>query len=238
MVFSVCAVGAVGAVGAVARAATLNDALARFTADDFSETDTGINEIAATGSPRAEIIIRALQDGRLMFSAERKAVYIKNESDKLFDAATGAPVAGDPPADVDNVRINNRLRRSIDAALGGLTLLARDPGKRFDVAQAVFKSHEASALPVLETAIRKEQDARVKRALTEARAAVVLFSDEAEDADKLDAVAVLRLRGDQDALGMLAGLPSGTAAPVAKAAADAVATIQNRLAVWDAAQNA
>ncbi len=141
----------------------------------------------------------------MLFSAERKTVYIKDKPDKLFDAATGAPIGGDAPADVDNVRINNRLRRTIDAALGGLTLLARDPGKRFDAAQAVFKSHEASALPTLETAIGKEQDARVKRALTEARAAVVLFGDDANDADKIDAVAVdssaRRSGRDGDALG-------------------------------------
>ena len=232
LAFSLCV------AGTTARAASLEEALAHFTADDFSETDAGINEVAATGSPRAEAIIRALQDGRLLFSAERKTVYIKDKSDKLFDAATGAPIGGDAPADVDNVRINNRLRRTIDAALGGLTLLARDPGKRFDAAQAVFKSHEASALPTLETAIGKEQDARVKRALMEARAAVVLFGDDANDADKIDAVAAIRQRGDQDAMGMLSGLPSSTAAPVKKAAADAVAAIQNRLAVWDAVQNA
>jgi urea transport system permease protein len=226
------------AAAATAHAASLEDALTHFTADDFSEIDAGINEVAASASPRAEIIIRALQDGRLMFSAERKTVYIKDESDKLLDAATGAPIAGDPPADIDTVRVNNRLRRTIEAALGGLTLLAPDPGRRFDAAQAVFKSHEASALPTLETAIGKEQDARVKRALMQARAAAVLFSDDASDASKLDAVAVMRQRGDQDALGLLAGLPSDTAAPVKNAAADAVVAIQNRLILWDAAQNA
>jgi urea transport system permease protein len=224
--------------GATARAASLDEALAHFTADDFSETDAGINDVAASGSPRAEAIIRALQEGRLMFSAERKAVYVKDDADKLSDAATGAPIVGDAPADTDKVRVNNRLRRTIDAALGGLTLLSRDPGKRYDAAQAVFKSRETSALPTLETAIAKEQDPRVKRALIEARAAVVLFSDDATDASRLDAVALIRQRGDQDALSLLSGLPAATPAPVKKAAADAVAAIQNRLAVWDAIQNA
>ncbi len=48
---------------ATARAASLDEALAHFTADDFDETITGINEVAASGSPRAETIIRALQNG-------------------------------------------------------------------------------------------------------------------------------------------------------------------------------
>jgi len=79
---------------APARAASLDEAIAHFTADDFSETIDGINAVAASGSPRAQTILRALQDKRLLFSAERKAVYIKDESGKLTDAATGQPVGG------------------------------------------------------------------------------------------------------------------------------------------------
>jgi urea transport system permease protein len=223
---------------AAAYAASLNDALAHFTADDFSETNTGIKEVAASGSPRAEAIIRALQDGQLMYSAEKKAVYIKNDSGKLLDAASGQPIAGDAPADVDNVRINNRLRGTIDAALGGLTLLAADPGVRYDAAQAVFKSRQASALPTIEAALAKEQDSRVKRALTEARAAIILSSDKGSDEDKLAAVDVIRQRGDQDALGLLSSLPADTSAPVAKSAATAIGAIKNSLTVWEAVQNA
>ena len=52
--------------------------IAHFTTDDLDETLTGIKEVAASGNPRAEIIISALQSGQLMFSAERKAVYIQD----------------------------------------------------------------------------------------------------------------------------------------------------------------
>jgi urea transport system permease protein len=223
---------------AAAHAASLDEALAHFTADDFSETITGINDIAASGSPRAEIILRALQDGRLLFSAERKAVYVKDESGKLTDAATGAPIAGDAPSDIDNVRINNRLRGAIEAALGGLTLLAKDPATRYEAAQAVFKSRKASALATLDGALAKEQDASVRRAMTEARAAIILSGDKGSDEEKLAAIDVIRDRGDQEALGLLASLPSTTSAPVMKSAAAAMAAIKNRLALWEAVQNA
>ena len=141
-----------------AHAASLDDALAKFTTDDFDDTIDGINAVAASGSPRAEAIIRALQDGHLMFSAERKAVYIQDDDGKLSEPATGQPVAGDPPADIDTVRLNNRLRGSIDAAIGALTLMSPDPAKRLDAAEAVFKSRDQSALTTLESAIEKEQD--------------------------------------------------------------------------------
>jgi urea transport system permease protein len=223
---------------ASAHAASLDEALAHFTTDDFSETSAGIGAVALSGDPRAETIIRALQDGRLMFSAESKAVYIKDESGKLTNAATGGAIAGDAPADLDNVRVNNRLRGAIDAALGGLTLLAGDPGTRYEAAQAVFKSRAANALPTLETALAKEQDSRVKRALTEARAAVILAGDKGSEEEKIAAVDIVRQRGDQDALALLSSLPADTSPAVMKAATATIGAIKNRLVLWEAVQNA
>jgi urea transport system permease protein len=227
---------AFAAVGA--HAAGLDGGIAHFTADDFDETLSGINEVAASGSPRAEIIISALRDGQLMFSAAQKQVYIQDDSGKLLDAASGAPMSGEPPADLDNVKINNRLRGAIAAALGQLTLLSSDPERRYQAAQAVFKSREVTALPVLETAIAKETDGRAKLALEQARAAILLNLPDTSEADKLKAIALVRDRGDQDALALLAGIPAHESPAVAQAAVDAIHGIQTRLAEWDALQNA
>ena len=220
-----------------AHAAGLGDAIAHFTADDFDETLTGIGEVVASGSPRAEIIISALQNGQLMFSAEQKKVYVQDADGKLFDAATGAPVAGEPPADLDNVHLNNRVRGALDAAVGQLTLLSHDPGKRYDAAQAVFKSRAESALPTVEKALSEETDNRVKVALEQAWAAILLTTPGTSEADKLKAIAIVRDRGDQDALGLLSDIPAHETPVVAKAASDAIGAIQTHLAEWDAVQN-
>src|SRR5471030_1399563 len=215
----------------------LAGALAHFLEDDFDETDTGISEVAATADPRAATIIEALQDGRLSFSAEQKKVFYKDASGKLIDALTGTPEAAEP-ADLSEVRLNNRVRRALDAAIGGMSLQARDPDKRFESAQAVFKSRETIVLPALDAALEKETDPRIKQALTEARAAVILFSDDASESDKLSAVAVVRQRGDQDALNLLSGIPAGAPATVQRAAKDAVTSMQSKLAAWATVQNA
>jgi urea transport system permease protein len=212
--------------------------LSGFTADSFSDTEDAINAVAASGSPRALPVLQALRDGRLSFSAGTKRVFIKSGSDELLDAATGEPLTGAVPDDLDTVRVNNRLRRSIEAALGALTLLSPDPGKRLEAAQAVFKSRDASALPTLETAIAKETDPSVKRALTEARAAVQLVSSDTKEPDLIDAISVIRARGDQDALAVLAELPADAPPVAVKATKLAISAIQGRLATWDAVQNA
>ncbi len=229
-----------GALSAAAQgtAQDFESALAGFTTDDFSDTDAAIGAVVATGNPLAADVIQALQDGRLQFSADAKKVFIQTEAGALLDAATGKPAVGDPPADLSAVRVNNRLRRTIDAALGGLTLLAPDPAKRLEAAQAVFKSREESVLPTLEAALAKETDARVKRALIVARAAIILNQADAKDQDKIDAIAVMRDRADQDARSVIASLPANQPPAVQKAAADAIAAIDNRLVLWSAVQNA
>src|SRR5215470_8732244 len=221
-----------------ARADAYEDALAHFLADSFDETIEGINAVAQSGHPLAEKVIVALQSGRLLFSAEQKRVFFKDEADRLFDAASGSPAAGSPPADLSPVRLNNRLRRIIEATLGGLTLMAPDPAKRLEAAQAVFKSKDANALPALDQAIAKETVARVKRALSEARAAIILYLDSAAETDKIDAVGVIRDRGDNEALAVLRGLPDGTPPAVKQLAADAIAAIERTLGAWETVQNA
>jgi urea transport system permease protein len=238
LVALVIALGMLAVLALPAKAQGFEDALARFTADSYDDTEAAIAAVAASGNPLSAQVIGALQDGRLLFSALDKKVYIKEKSGRVLDAATGAPAARTPSPDLQPVRVNNRMRRAIEASLGGLTLLAADPAKRFEAAQAVFRSREASVLPTLDTAIAKETDPGVKKALVEARAAVVLNISDAGEADKLDAVAVIRQRSDQDALGVLGALPVETPNAVRKAAADAIAMIESQFVLWNSVQNA
>jgi urea transport system permease protein len=233
----VFALSVVCVAASAARADAYEDALAHFLADSFDDTIQGINAVASSGHPLAEKVLGALRAGRVLFSAEQKRVFFKDEADSLFDAASGSPAAS-APADLAQVRVNNRVRNIIAATLGNLTLLSADPNRRFDAAQAVFKSRDANALPTLEQAIAKETVARVKRALSEARAAVILYSETSAEADKIDAVALIRDRGDNDALGLLRGLPASTPPAVTRLAADAIAGIERSMAAWDTVQNA
>jgi len=233
----VFAVGLLFVAATVANAGAYEDALIGFTTDSFGDTADAIDALTSSGDPRTGPLLEALKDQRVLYSAETKKVFIKDQSDKLIDAATGEAVAT-PPSDIEDVRLNNRVRGMLDAALGSLTLLAKEPSKRLDAAQAVFKSRDASALANLDKALEKETDPRVKKALTEARAAIILNSADSSEEDKLSAIAVIRDRGDQDALGLIDGLPSDLPPAVKQAAISARGKIQGNLALWNALQNA
>jgi len=218
-------------------AGAFEDAVAKFANDDFSDTEEAIGVIASSGNPLAYPIISALKDERLFADGDSKKVFIKQDDGKAIDAATGAAVDSLPDS-ASAVNLNNRLRRTVDAALGGLTLLSPDLATRLAAAQSVFKSHEEAVLPTVEGALAKETNKAAKTALGDARAAILLFKSDASEVDKLEAVATIKARGDQDALAMLSDVGADQPPAVTKAAAAAVASIQSTLAIWSTVQNA
>jgi urea transport system permease protein len=218
-------------------AGPFEDAVAKFANDEFSDTEEAIGALAAGGNPLAYTIISALQDGRLMADPDTKKVYVTAPDGKIIDAASGAPVESIPDS-AAAVRLNNRLRRTVEAALGSLTLLSPDPAKRIQAAQSVFKTHDEAMLPAIGGALAKETDRGAKRAFAEARAAILLFKQDATDGEKLEAIATIKARGDQEALALLTGVSDDQSPAIARAAANATSAIQNNLVIWSAVQNA
>ncbi len=216
------------------RAGALDDALAKFAGGGYSDTADAIDAVAASGDERALDVILALKDGKLYFAPDGKA-YIEAGSGYL-DAATGGAVSGAPDG-IKKVRVNNRIRNAIAAALGQLQMMSADPAKRLAAAEAIFRERDASALPALEKAIAAEKDPDVRRVQEQARAAVILTMGGTSEADRLAAVGVIRDRGDQDALALLQSLPPDTPAAVLAAADKAISVIKGSLALWDVMQN-
>jgi urea transport system permease protein len=219
-----------------ALAGPFEDAVAKFANDDYSDTEEAIGVVASSGNTLAFPIISALQDGRLMADPDSKKVYVSGTDGKSIDATTGQAVASVPDS-ASAVRLNNRLRRSVDAAIGSLTLQSPDIGARLQAAQSVFKSHEETSLEAVDGALAKETNRSVKAALGDARAAILLFKPDATELEKLEAVATIKARGDQEAMALLTGMGDQPAS-VTKAAASAIGSIQSSLAVWSMVQNA
>ena len=211
-----------------------DDAFARLGADSFGETARAIDTLAASGHPQAQGIIAALGEGRLLAGGGQ--VVIKGTDGALTDGRTGAALATEP-AGLKPVRLNNNVRRAVQAALGSLGLLAPDPAKRVAAAEAVFRARDAAVLPIVETAIAKETDERARRALRQAQAAILIARTDAPVFDRVAAIDVMRDRGDQDALATLRSLAGELSPSLRDAQTRAIADIEGKLALWRAGQN-
>ncbi len=200
---------------------------------NYMKMRTGVTELAASGDPRALPIISALKNGDLYVGAGH-TLYIK--TDKGFvEAASGKP-SDIMSSGLKKVRTSLVVSGAINAALGTLRLFSTDPASRLAAAEAVFNSHDPAALENLDKAIAREPDPGVKQQMQQARAAALLFSEDASVKDRLAAVAVLRARGDLKARGILASL-SGQPPAVAAAADSAMESIDRTLELWSILQS-
>ncbi|MGX7741359.1 urea ABC transporter permease subunit UrtB [Rhodopseudomonas parapalustris] len=224
------------AAASPAFAGPYEDAVAQFAEGSFADSEEAVGKLIASGNPRAADIITALQDQRLYADSDTKLVFIKGAGDKISNAVTGEAVAT-LPDNASKVRLNNKLRRTVEAAMAGLTLLSPYLDKRIQAAQQVFKSHDETMLPTVEAALKAEKNAAARQAFVEARAAIVLFKSDAADPARLDAIAVMKARGDQDALALLTEMPTQQSAAVTNAVAGAKASIERSLAMWSLVQN-
>ncbi|MGN6098089.1 MAG: urea ABC transporter permease subunit UrtB [Bosea sp. (in: a-proteobacteria)] len=215
-------------------AQSADEAFKRFAAGTYSDTARAVELLVASANPRAALVVEALNDGRLLAGAG--GVVVKTPEGGFVDAATGAALAA-LPAEVKPVRLNNAVRRAVQAALGGLGLLDPDPERRLAAAEAVFKSRDAGLLPIVESAIAKETDVRALAALRQAQAAILIARPDVQPLDRLAAIEVLRDRGDQDALATLRALPPDAPPALREAQAKAIAGIEGRLKLWAVAQN-
>ena len=212
------------AVSQPAQAQTIGMAADKFLSDSFPDTEAGIAAVVTSGIAHGADVLDALGDRRLLASPGQKAVFYRDRAGKGFALLTGQSV--DIPADATPVRLNNRLRGVVQAALGTLTLLSPDPAQRLRAAESAFKSRDAAALEPLSAALGKESDPRIRRAFAQARAAIIIADSKAGETDRMAAAGVIAERGDQEALALLRQVSAQAPAGLKQAAEQGIATIE------------
>jgi urea transport system permease protein len=205
------------------------DPVAALSTTSFEDLGRAVERLGVSGHPQALPLVEALRDGRLFRRAADGALFWRDPAGAFRAAATGDAAPDITAAGLTALRLNNRVRRGIDAALGALSLFNPDPRLRLEAAERVFRARDPEALPALDAALARETDPRVRRAMELARAAATLASTLPDEA-KLAAIATLAARPDLATRGTLAAFASA-APPVGPAATEAVATIDRRLAM-------
>src|SRR6202034_311644 len=216
-----------------ARADAVDDTLAKFLEDKFPQTAAAIGELSAEAPPQAAAILEALADNRLLIDQADKIVAYKTAAGAMLNAKSGEAIPDSKASAFKKVRVNNALRSAIQGAMGSLTLANTDPEKRLAAAEDVFRTHDAKALPALQTQLAKESDPRVTAALKLAQASIFATSDTTSTQDRLAAIATLKERGNQDAQSLIDGIAQKATDPAVKSAAEsALSAIHARLALW------
>ncbi len=214
--------------------AKLDQARELFVGKSYANTIQAVEAIAASGVEHAPAILTALSKRRLYLLSDSKAAYRTGRA--YYDFHTAAALPGKPKG-ARSVRVNNRVRGVIKAALGSLQLRAGDPAQRLAAAEQVFRRKDLTVLPVLDGLIEGEVVAAVQQAFVETRAALILANPTSSKAAKLDAIAVLKSRNKQDAVVALGPALKDEDRDIAGAAAAATQSIEAWLAMAANLQN-
>jgi urea transport system permease protein len=158
----------------------------------FGDSDAKVEAVAAllaAGDGQAAALLQAVADGELQ-TAGKRAFIVRDAA--AFDAVTGEKVAP-PPAEREDVVVNNRLRRELDSALAALKLLSPQRETRYAAAKALEDGASDAMLPLILKALQQESDPAIQRMLQLTAAAIQLKSS-----DRADRMAAVRTLGTSD----------------------------------------
>ncbi len=228
--------------GAQAAEPTIRTIIDKFSdATTFSEIETIIDELGATGDPAAAPALNGLSRGYLRIRKSDNWVVLVEGSGG--DISLRDPVSGDTidpggrtSTDYRKIRIKNSLRRRIDAALSGLTLKAKSADVRIKAAETIFSTADASSLAALDAALETETDETVRTAFLDARASAIMATGSSTD-EKLAAIKRIVARGDRVSLALLSKFRTVSKGAVAEALDAGIKQVKGSLALWSSAQN-
>ena len=213
-----------------ARADDFSRLVAALGSDTFSEKEKAIQGLGSLGDPRAVPVLQAMSEDRLRSGPNGQVVIVAaDDPGKLIEAASGQPAADLAAKDTSRIIVNNRLRGSIEAALGGLTLFSKDRDTRLAAARDALKHPSAESAARLKKAIAAETDAEIRTAMQTSLYASQLATGSKEE--QLAAVAALADFTDPQVKSLLDGLAAtpNLDPDLRKATDAAIASINRRL---------
>ncbi len=141
----------------------------------FGENDAKVEAIAAlvaNGEDGALALLQALADGEIQTSGQQ---VLKVKDKAAVDVVTGKAVAP-VPEPLDDVVLNNRVRRELATAIAALKLTSSDRATRLAAAKELQSGAADAMLPAIRRAQDHEQDPEIKGLLTLSRSTIELGS--------------------------------------------------------------
>lgn len=204
--------------------------------EDANTKNDAVNALVASGDEAALELLLSVQAGDASVTPSGRVVIVRG--DEVLDAATMAPITP-APTQLESIVINNRMRGTLNAAIGALKLLSPDRATRLASARAIESTSEAAVLPLVEKALGRETDPDIKKSLEQTKASLDLKSTDAAvrlaAVQKLGASSQARFKAVLEAFLETDGdgkfiEPDAAVREAAKTSADA---IQRRLVISD-----
>jgi urea transport system permease protein len=215
------------------------DLLRQLPEGSFRERGEVIGALADTGEVALVPILRELEAGRLFVVAETgQIVTTRADGDGVIatNVATGEEIGALASSAVEQIRVNNLIRREVRTAVSQLTLMSPNPARRIAAARDMYASANADSIETLDAALAEEDDDAVRAVMEEVRAVAILRSDASLEEFEA-AVSMIVARGGSQSIGILQGALSTASEELQPTIQTGIAAIERNLALWNVAQN-
>jgi len=167
--------------------------LHRLAIDSSNERLQAIQALGQSDMPGAARLLAALIESKVLVSSNGN-ILVTQEGKDVIDIASGdqVPLSGNEQP----LMLNNRLRRAIQLSQATVALFATDASVRLSAAIRMQKEIDSSHIPIIERALQRERDERVKDAMQIALAGMQLKSSDPQV--RLSAVNMLGTSGIGD----------------------------------------
>ena len=128
--------------------------IAGLASSDSNEKIAALDQLANESPEKALSVLQALANNTLYLADGRLIIEEKNS---YQDALSGEQLA-QTPENLDGIVVNNRVRKHVASALAALNLLSSDNNVRLHAAENLAKAADAHNLPLILTALQKEQN--------------------------------------------------------------------------------
>lgn len=228
--------------------ADLADAAKGLLSKKYSDKIQATEAIAASGGARSAFLLETLLGGDLYaIKSDDRLVSREKVSDgyQITDIITEENLGVVKSSDLSKIRINNKMRGLIKDLLGRLTLLNEDPALRLKAADSVFKSRPKEMIVPLRDALEAETDATVTAAMRRALAALNFVHGDTPEM-QAEALLILEEQSNPDVKSLLSAEanrlaaiqnPSPETQALAKAVDDALAKVEEKLAMLGIVEN-
>ena len=214
-------------------------AISALNADSFRAKQAAIEALVALRQPAAVPVLEAMLDNRLhVRDADGRIVIVGpagGDRISLTDATTLAALGEVAEDEVSRIRVNNRVRRALRAAIGQLRIADPDPAARRAAAEQLAGDRSPETAELLRAALATETDPGIREVMTFSLAQIDLIAGDRDT--RLAAIALLAESPSPAVRGLLAplvrtgddGTPAEEDEAVRQAAEQALERIENHL---------
>ena len=146
----------------------IDELLAAMVEAKFSEKEELVEKIGNLKTEFSLKILQSLENGTLYYIKKNKKIVYAEKVDSgysLTDIFSEKKIDILKKREIKRVSLNNKLRKLVRILIAKSSLTLSNPSLRIKAAKVIFSSRSLDLLPIVNAAILKEENVRVKKYL-------------------------------------------------------------------------